>query len=382
VAAAEAETPWWVTFFENIDDPRRDNNNLQHKLLDSIVIAVAGMICGADDWVAIEMFGNAKRKWFDTFLDLPNGIPSHDTFGRIFARIDPEQFRESFGSAIATLAGGERIRSIAVDGKTVRRSHDRQKGRSALHVVSAWASENQTVLGQVSTDEKSNEITAIPLLLKAVDVKGAVVTIDAMGCQKEIAEEIVRQKGAYILAVKANQPKLHGDLGHFFDACLEKGEEVSAPWKSLVEEEHKHGRDEVRRYHVAKDLTDLRTEADWKGLKAVGVVEYSRTVNGVTTVDRRYYIMSRKLTPRQFADRVRRHWGIENKLHWVLDMAFREDESRVRTGHAQENLVMLRHLTLNLLREDKTKKVGIKNKRLGAGWDHDYLLLLLEGMAK
>ena len=382
MAAADSETPWWVTFFENIDDPRRDNSNLRHKLLDTIVIAVAGMICGADDWVAIEMFGNAKRKWFETFLELPNGIPSHDTFGRIFARIDPEQFRAAFGSAIAALAGDERIKSIAIDGKTVRRSHDHQKGRSALHVVSAWASENQTVLGQVSTDEKSNEITAIPLLLRAVDVKGAVVTIDAMGCQKEIAEEIIKQGGAYVLAVKANQPKLHDDLGHFFDACLQEGGEPGTPWKSWAEEEHKHGRDEVRRYHVAKDLSDFRTAGDWKGLKAVGVVEYSRTENGVTSTDRRYYIMSRKLTPRQFADRVRRHWGIENKLHWVLDMAFREDESRVRTGHAQENLVMLRHLALNLLREDKTKKVGIKNKRLGAGWDHGYLLLLLEGMAK
>lgn len=380
MAASKEETPWWVTFFENIDDPRRSNANLRHDLLDVIVIAVAGMICGADDWAAIEVFGNAKKKWFETFLELPNGIPSHDTFGRVFARIDPEQFRTAFGEAVATLAKDVRVKTIAVDGKTARRSHDRGKGRSALHVVSAWASENQTVLGQVATEEKSNEITAIPLLLRALDLKGAIVTLDAMGCQKQIAAQIVDQGGAYVITVKANQTKLHEDIDHYYQACLQDRGEFEDTWQTWVSEDEGHGRKDRRRYHVSKDLSDLRTHQDWKGMKAVGVVEYDRHLDGVVKTERRYYILSRKLTPKQFAEHVRKHWEIENKLHWVLDMAYREDESRVRTGNAQENLVMLRHLTLNLLREDKTKKLGIKNKRLAAGWDHVYLLLLLQGM--
>lgn len=374
--------PWWVRFFENIEDPRRETENLRHNLLDVIVIAVAGMICGADDWVAISMFGHAKQKWFETFLPLPNGIPSHDTFGRIFARLDPEQFRAAFGAAIAALAGETRIKAIAVDGKTARGSHDRSSGRAALHMVSAWAAENECVLGQIATDEKSNEITAIPLLLRALDLKGAIVTIDAMGCQKEIAEQIVDQGGHYILAVKANQATLHDDAAHFFESSLVARGKPSAPWTSWSVEEETHGRTEVRRYHVSKNVDDLRTASDWKRLKAVGVVEYERSEGGRVSVERRYYILSRKLSPKELAQHVRSHWGIENKLHWVLDMAFREDDSRARVGNAQENLVMLRHLTLNLLRDDKTKKVGIKNKRLGAGWDHVYLLQLLEGLAR
>jgi predicted transposase YbfD/YdcC len=342
------------------------------------VIAICGLICGADDWVSIAEFGEAKEDWFREFLELPNGIPSHDTFGRTFSLLSPEAFQESFLSWVRSLTGVfEGL--VAIDGKTLRRSHDRRAGKAAIHMVSAWASENGLVLGQVKTEEKSNEITAIPELLRALSLKGCLVSIDAMGCQKAIARQIIEQGGDYLLALKGNQSNLADEVEALFSAADGVGYEgYSVDYYET--EERNHGRHEIRRYWslASKDL--LVNAGPWVDLNMIGMMESQRTVDGETSIEYRYYIASIENRATEFARAVRGHWGIENGLHWVLDVALREDDCRVRKGNAPENLALLRHIAVNAVKQEKTKKLGVKNKRLKAGWDETYLAKILCGV--
>jgi predicted transposase YbfD/YdcC len=353
-------------------------NKARHKLIDILVIAVAAILCGADDWVAIETFGKARKSWFKRFLELPNGIPSHDTIGRVFSLLSTEAFERCFIAWMGSLLDdvGD---VIAVDGKTVRRSHDRSRGRSAIHVVSAFATDAGVALGQVKTEEKSNEIRAIPELLKALDIKGCTITIDAMGCQKAIAEQIIEQEGNYLLSLKGNQGKLHDDVLRVFgeaDAVDFRGYEMDYHETS----EKGHGRLDLRRYWTLDSREHLSEGKPWAELKTIAVVESERTANGKTTSEMRYYIGSISNSAKEFARCARAHWGIENSLHWVLDIAFREDESRVRINNAAANLSILRKIALNAVKQDKATKLGVKNKRLKAGWDDDYLAKLLLGL--
>lgn len=362
--------------FASLEDPRISSKS-EHKLLDIIVIAVCGVICHADDWVSIAQFGRAKEEWLRGFLELPNGIPSHDTFNRVFSRLSPTQFQRCFAGWVQALSGTyEGL--IAIDGKRLRRSHDRSEEKSAIHMVSAWASDNALVLGQVKTDEKSNEITAIPQLLELLALEGCLVTIDAMGCQKAIAQQIVDQGGDYLLALKGNQPGLQEQVWTAFETAEAvdfKGYTVDM----LTTEDKGHGRQEVRRYCVL-GTQDLLETSDWPNLNRIGVVESERTVQGKTTTEMRYYISSRALDAKRFAHAVRGHWGIENGLHWVLDVAFDEDQCRVRKGYGAENLAVIRHIALNAIKQEKTAKLGVQNKRLRAGWDHAYLAKILSGI--
>jgi predicted transposase YbfD/YdcC len=359
-----------------ITDPRLERSRL-HSLQDVVVIALCGMICGADDWVSIEQFGKAKESWFRTFLDLPHGIPSHDTFGRIFAALDPEAFAQFFAAWVRDVAELTEGQVVAIDGKTIRRSFDRAGSRSAIHMVNAWATESGLSLGQVATDEKSNEITAVPRLLELLQLKGCIVTLDAMGCQKEIAGRIVSKGADYLLQVKGNQPQLHMELEAYFTQAL-KHDFADVPFDVHETTERGHGRRERRRTYCTKDISALSTGESWPGLKSIAMREAERENNGATSVERHYYISSLPGTDaRKVARAAREHWAVENNLHWVLDIAFREDESRARLKNSAQNLSTLRQMSLNLLKSDKTAKLGVKNKRLKAGWDEPYLLRVL-----
>jgi predicted transposase YbfD/YdcC len=364
--------------FADIDDPRYQHSP-PHLLIDMITIAICGVICGADDWVAIEEFGRAKQGWFKTFLRLPHGIPSHDTFGQIFAQLDPEQFRESFikwVAAISDLTAGE---IVPIDGKTLRRSHDKRLGKKAIHMISAWASQNRLVLGQWKVDDKSNEITAIPELLRRLALKGCIVTLDAMGCQTDIAAQIISQEADYVLALKDNQKHLHQEVQRLFsDALADPAATIPYQFDQTVDKDH--GRIEIRRCWTieAPDyIAYLDPQQRWPGLQAVVRIEAERRIGSETSRDIRHYLTSLAGDPLQLNRVIRTHWHIENKLHWVLDVAFREDECRVRQGYAAENLAVLRHIALNLLKQEPSAKIGVRNKRLKAGWDNDYLLNVL-----
>ncbi|MBF6592148.1 MAG: ISAs1 family transposase [Ktedonobacterales bacterium] len=373
-----------VEHFAGLEDPRVARSQ-RHSLLAIITIALCGVICGAESWVEIEQFGQAKAEWFTSFLELPGGIPSHDTFGRVFARLDAQQFEACFAEWMRAVAGVLPAQVIALDGKTVRRSHDRMAGKAALHLVSAWASANRVVLGQVAVDDKSNEITAFPQLLRQLALSGCIVTIDAMGCQTAIAEQILAQKADYVLALKDNHPTLYDEMQDTFALARASGFAEYAPsvWDYGRQVGKGHGRLEIREHWVLSDpgvLAYLSEAVPWPGLRAIGLVEAQRRWReGQSEREARYYLLSRPLCAQQFAEAVRSHWGIENRVHWLLDMAFREDESRVRMGDAAENFAVLRRLALHLLKQDTTANCGIKARRLKAGWSTHYLLHILTG---
>lgn len=362
----------------------RCGNGIEHKLTDILIIGILAVLCGADGFTEIEEFGKAKEEWLSKFLELPNGIPSHDTFGRVFAAIDPEEFHKAFIEWVKGISELLKGQLISIDGKTVRRSKDKSKGKAAIHVVSAWASENRMVLGQLKVDEKTNEIKAIPELLNLLDISGCIISIDAIGTQKEITEKIIDSKGDYVLSLKKNQEKLYNDVELFFKEEMlgkseKKKEELAKENKYFKTLDNSHGRYEKREYYVSNNVEWLAKDHKWKGLNGIGLCVSERDEGEKKTVEYSYAIYSiRECSAKEFAKYKRGHWGIENSLHWVLDIAFREDESRVRKDHSAENLNIVRHMTLNLLKQEKTCKRGIKTKRLKCGWDEPYLLKVLE----
>lgn len=362
--------------FEELTDPRR--REVMYPLINVVVIAVCAVICGADDFVSIARFGRTKRDWFARFLDLSSGIPSHDRFNAIFAALKPAEFETCLLSWITALHEITAGQVIAIDGKTLRRSFDAASSKSAIHMVSAWATANHISLGQVIVDAQSNEITAIPKLLEFVEVAGALVTIDAIGCQTEIAQKIIDEEADYCLAVKGNQPTLHQGIADFFDKHLED-DFAHTRARRHATEENAHGREAHRDYFICPAPDELPDRSRWVKLRAIGIAISTTMRDGKDCCDVRYYILSKYVSARRFAAAVRGHWGIENCLHWQLDVTFQEDQCRVRKGHADANFSILRRTALSMLKNEPTLKVGIKNKRLNAGWDDSYLEKVLFG---
>ncbi len=362
--------------FAELTDPR--TREVTYPLINVVMIALCAVLCGADDFVAIAKFGRTKRAWLARFLDLSSGIPSHDRFNAILAVIKPAEFEKCLLSWITSLQEITAGQVIAIDGKTLRGSYDAASGKSAIHMVSAWATANRISLGQVVVDAKSNEITAIPQLLKTLEIAGALVTIDAMGCQVEIARDIVAGGANFCLAVKGNQPTLYDGLVAHFDDHLDD-DFANARVRRHETREQGHGRQEHRSYYICPVPRDLPDRARWPGLKAIGIAISSTQRDGKQCDEARYYILSEYVSAERFAEAVRGHWGIENQLHWQLDVTFQEDLCRLRKGHADANFSILRRTSLSLLKNEHTLKVGIKNKRLIAGWDEDYLEKVLLG---
>jgi predicted transposase YbfD/YdcC len=363
--------------FADVPDPRREHLRL-HRLWDIIAITICAVVANADSWIEVARYGVRKHAWLQTFLELPNGIPSHDTFNRVFALLDPMALQQGFRHWMEALVEATAGRLVAIDGKALRHSFDTADGKGPLHLVSAWASANRLMLGQYAVDRKSNEITAIPELLKMLDLSGAIVTIDAMGCQKDIAAELDAAGADYVLALKENQETLYADVHQLFLDGLEEDFAGSEHHEHQTVEKN-HGRVETRTYHVLPVPKELaQRHADWQGLRSLGMV-FSECQVGEqeATCEIRFFISSLAPKVKTFARAVRGHWGIENSLHWVLDISFREDESRLRKDHGPENLALLRRLAVSLLHQEDSRKVGVACKRKEAGWDNDYLLAVL-----
>jgi predicted transposase YbfD/YdcC len=366
-----------TAYFSVLEDPRRYNR--RHKLLDIVVIAICAAICGAEGWEDIELFGETKEEWLRGFLELPHGAPSDDTYRRVFAALDASEFQSCFMDWIEAVEELTQGQVIAVDGKTLRRSHDRSEGKKALQMVSAWASANGLVLGQRKVDGESNEITAVPELLDALEIAGCTVTLDAIHCQTETVEIIVDKGADYVLPVKENQPRLLEALQGLFDDPAEM-RWVECDYHRT--EDRGHGRVEIRECWSTSDpeyLNYIGTLAEWRGLQSIAMIQTERQLGDQTTVSRRYFIASLKSDAERLLKAVRGHWGIENKIHWVLDIAFREDDCRIRKGHGAENFAVLRHIALNLLRRETSVKRSIKSKRMKAALDEKYLFKVLTG---
>jgi len=369
----------FLSAFQTLEDPRM-NRRKRHSLLDIIGVTVCAVLAGADSFTDIERFGKAKLDWLRTFLDLENGIPSHDTLGRVFSLLDPDAFQQCFVNWVRAVQ--KNIQGvIAIDGKALRRSHDRANGKEVIHIVSAWAHENHLALAQVKVDDKSNEIKAIPELLKVLQIKGCLVTMDAMGCQRDIAQNILDAGADYLLAVKANQETLHEDIASEFAEAQRDGfaHMECAYYETL---EKNHGRIEKRSYWITKDIEGIGVSHRWPKLAAIVMCRAERTCNAKTSQETRYYITSDTTNnAKKIGDSVRAHWGIENSLHWILDTAFQEDQMRMRIGNAAENMATVRKIAMNILKMDKSVKAGVRGKRLRAAWDNEYLAGVL-GAAK
>ena len=357
--------------FENLQDPRWSRFKL-HKFNDILFIAICATLCGADGWIDLEQFAIAKEDWLRQHIELPNGPPSDDTFRRVISHIDPEAFETCFRRWIATVVEQTDGELIAIDGKTLRGSYDRDDDKAALCMVSAFASINGLIMAQEKVSDKSNEITAIPKVLSALDLAGCLVTIDAMGTQREIARQIHDQGGDYVLALKSNHPTLYEDVRTFFDEAQAK------QFQGIDHDYHQHtdgghGRIEVRQCWCVDDVAWLRHQDRWAGLRSIVMIEARRIVAAQESLERRFYISSLPAESARISASVRGHWGIENRVHWVLDVSFSEDRSRIRKDHGAENMSLLRRLTLNLIRQEQTTKGSMKVKRKRAGWDNRYL---------
>lgn len=365
--------------FATLTDPRCPYApNSRHLLMDILVIAVCAVIGGAEGWEDIEEYGTAQAEWFADLLELPHGIPGHDTFRRVLSRLDPEELTRCFIAWTQALSEASEGEIVSIDGKTLRHSFDQATATAAIHMVSAWASANRLVLGQLKVDEKSNEITAIPKLLELLDLKGAVVTIDAMGCQKAIAKAITEQGAEYVLALKDNHPTLSEAVTLFLNDARDTAfGDIAHTYHETVDGDH--GRLEMRRYWITSAIDWLGATASWTNLRSVGMVESRREIGETVQIDTRYFLTSLPPQAVRFAQAVRQHWGIENALHWVLDVSFQEDACRIRKERGAQTFAVLRHIAVNLLRREPHHKRGIKARRKRAGWDRGYLIQVLTG---
>lgn len=358
-----------------IQDPRIERSKL-HKLEDILFITICAVLCGCDTWEDIHEFGVIREEWLRQFIELPHGIPSADTIARVFSIISPDEFETAFRNWVSFLYCKEDNKIIAIDGKRLRNSHDNRYGKAAIHLVSAFATERGLALAQVKTQDKSNEITAIPELLDALILKGCTVTLDAMGCQKKIVEKIIARQGNYVISLKGNQGQLHEDIKLFLET--EKAREFKKTPHDYYETIEKgHGRIETRRYWITEKIDWLYKKEEWAGLNSIGMVESERYIQGVTTKETRFFIASIKPEANKFAQAVRQHWAIENNLHWQLDVSFDEDKLRARIGYATENLAIVRRMILNVLKQDVTRKTSLKTKRKVASWSEAYLMEML-----
>jgi predicted transposase YbfD/YdcC len=363
--------------FSDIKDIRIERRK-KHKLIDIITISICAVVCGADGWEDIEMYGIARKKWLEKFLELPNGIPSHDTFARVFSQINPEEFNKSFLSWVKGISKTTAGEIIAFDGKQSRNSGDKKNGRGAINTVSAWAASNRLVLGQTKVEGKSNEITALPKLIDVLDLAGCIVTIDAIGCQREVVKRIVKKEADYVIAVKKNQPNLYKQVEQLFKQAIKtNGDSLNI--SDFSSKETNRGREETRNYLMISGIGSSIDELQkWKNLNSIGMVESVREVGGKTTVEIRYFISSLGDNIKKLVEAIRGHWSIENSLHWVLDVTFQEDKSRIRKDNAPANFAVLRHIAVNLLGQNKSRKLSVRKKRFLASLDEEYSRELLE----